>query len=328
MSYKGAKMNRKAFKSIVSQLDSLTYHQKQKLIQELTPSAENESLQLIESHQNSCSSCPHCESKKLHKWGKANGLQRYRCKGCSKTFNSLTDTELSKIQHRDKLMIYAKCLEQGKSIRESAKICKIDPKTAFRWRHKFLASAAKNEPTKMTGIVEADETFFSENCKGSREIKHREPKKRGTPGKKYLGERVPVLIVRDRSGTEADFVFKQIEKEVVHASLRPLMGEELILCTDGNSIYDTFARQEKIPHKRIVSLDKARVVDEIFHIQNLNAYISRLKLWLRKFHGVATRYLEHYLGWRRTIELKKMKVSAKLYLQRALRKKHLQLMQT
>ncbi len=38
------------------------------------------------------------------------------------------------------------------------------------------------------------------------------------------------------------------------------------------------------------------------HINNVNAYHSRLKEWLRPFHGVATKNLPNYLGWRRTLE--------------------------
>ena len=38
------------------------------------------------------------------------------------------------------------------------------------------------------------------------------------------------------------------------------------------------------------------------HINNVNAYHSRLKAWLRRFHGVATRNLPNYLGWRRALE--------------------------
>lgn len=40
----------------------------------------------------------------------------------------------------------------------------------------------------------------------------------------------------------------------------------------------------------------------VYHIQNVNAYDSRLKQWMRRFHGVATKYLENYLGWRRWLE--------------------------
>jgi len=39
-----------------------------------------------------------------------------------------------------------------------------------------------------------------------------------------------------------------------------------------------------------------------FHINNVNAYHSRLKEWLCRFHGVATKNLPNYLGWRRTLE--------------------------
>jgi hypothetical protein len=39
-----------------------------------------------------------------------------------------------------------------------------------------------------------------------------------------------------------------------------------------------------------------------YHIQNVNAYISRLKQWIVRFKGVATHYLPSYLGWRRMIE--------------------------
>ena len=34
------------------------------------------------------------------------------------------------------------------------------------------------------------------------------------------------------------------------------------------------------------------------HVQNVNAYHSRLRAWLRPFHGVATRYLPNYPAWR------------------------------
>ena len=37
------------------------------------------------------------------------------------------------------------------------------------------------------------------------------------------------------------------------------------------------------------------------HINNVNAYHGRLKQWLNRFNGVATKNLPHYLGWRRAL---------------------------
>jgi hypothetical protein len=42
------------------------------------------------------------------------------------------------------------------------------------------------------------------------------------------------------------------------------------------------------------------------HIQNVNAYHSRFKNWLHHFNGVATKYLENYLGWRWAIDLRRI----------------------
>jgi hypothetical protein len=39
-----------------------------------------------------------------------------------------------------------------------------------------------------------------------------------------------------------------------------------------------------------------------FHIQNVNAYHSRLKSGMTRFHGVATRLLPNHLGWSRILE--------------------------
>ncbi|MGE5599373.1 MAG: hypothetical protein ACM3XS_08335, partial [Bacteroidota bacterium] len=40
-----------------------------------------------------------------------------------------------------------------------------------------------------------------------------------------------------------------------------------------------------------------RVVHGIYHIQSVNSYHSRLKTWVRRFNGVATKYLLNYLIW-------------------------------
>ena len=180
----------------------------------------------------------------------------------------------------------------------------------------------------MVGIVEADETFFTESRKGDKHITYRPARKRGKSSKRKKGERVPVLLVRDRNGTVADFVFDEIKQQAVHDCLRPLMSEEIILCSDGSSLYKTFSQEACIGHKRIISNDKVYVVDKIFHIQNLNAYISRLKAWMQRFNGVATKYLDNYLGWRRLLEKQKGNLLNEFCFQQALRRNDQQRMQT
>ena len=79
------------------------------------------------------------------------------------------------------------------------------------------------------------------------------------------------------------------------------MSADVVLCTDGSSALAAAARALGVEHHAI-NLSAGVRVKGAWHVQNVNAYHSRLKSWVRKFNGVATRYLENYLGWFRTLD--------------------------
>jgi hypothetical protein len=81
------------------------------------------------------------------------------------------------------------------------------------------------------------------------------------------------------------------------------------MCSDSAGVYAAFARATGIAHRPLNIQRGPRVVDGVFHIQNVNAYDSRLKGWMRRFHGVAPQYLENYLGWRRMLERQKTAIT-------------------
>jgi len=56
----------------------------------------------------------------------------------------------------------------GLSVREVAKKIGVNTKTAFLWRHRFLIALESQQPSKLSGMVEADETFFLDSFKGQR----------------------------------------------------------------------------------------------------------------------------------------------------------------
>ena len=55
-------------------------------------------------------------------------------------------------------------------------------------------------------------------------------------------------------------------------------------------------------HHEAMNLRAGERVRGPWHIQNVNAYHSRLKGWMHRFRGVATSYLESYLGWFRALD--------------------------
>ena len=71
---------------------------------------------------------------------------------------------------------------------------------------------------------------------------------------------------------------------------------------DGAAVYAAFAGASGVTHYVVHDRAGQWVREVAFHIQNVNACHSRLKNWLARFHGVATKCLVNYLGWRRMLE--------------------------
>ncbi|MGH7042912.1 MAG: IS1595 family transposase [Acetobacteraceae bacterium] len=248
--------------------------------------------------------CPHCDSHDVVRWGKASSLPRYRCKGCRRTFNALTKTPLAHLHKKERWALHTAAMMNGVSTAKAAKRCDVAYTTAFRWRHRFLAALAHDKPTSLSGIVESDETFILESFKGKRSGLARAPRKRGgKPAKTGISaEQIPVLVARDRLGATTDAVLAKLDRVSIVSALSGVVTPANELCCDGGKALLAFARRAGIPVHVLPVPGKPSPQAPHFHINNVNAYHGRLKEWMRRFHGVATKNLPNYLGWRRTLE--------------------------
>jgi len=248
--------------------------------------------------------CPHCDSHEVVRWGRASALPRYRCKACQRTFNALTKTPLAHLRMKDKWGTYATAIVDGITVAKAATRCGMSYKTAFRWRHRFLQSLSGDKPTALSGIVESDETFILESFKGKRSDLPRKARKRGGKSAKrgLSAEQIPVIVARDRNGATTDAVLPKLNRVSIAAALGGVITSANEFCCDGGSAIVAFARMAGIPTHILPAPGKPNPSAPDFHINNVNAYHGRLKEWLRRFHGVATKNLPNYLGWRRTLE--------------------------
>lgn len=85
--------------------------------------------------------------------GQADGLQRYKCRGCGCTFNALTGTPLARLRYRDKWVEQAQAMNDGHSVRKAAAAMDVHRTTAFRWRHRFLALPRDVKAVKLAGVA-------------------------------------------------------------------------------------------------------------------------------------------------------------------------------
>jgi transposase-like protein len=266
--------------------------------------ADPSSVANIGQHKVAVTGCPHCGEAEMVRWGKASGLPRYRCKACARTFNALTKTPLAKLRMREKWSSQADAMIDGVSIAKAARRCGVHYTTAFRWRHRFLAALSGDKPKTLAGIVESDETFILESFKGKRSGMPRKARKRGgTSAKRGLSaEQIPVIVARDRQGATTDAVLPRLNRASIAAALEGVVTPANAFCCDGGGAIVAFARRAGIAAHVLPRPGKPDPLAPDFHLNNVNAYHGRLKEWLRRFHGVATKNLPNYLGWRRALE--------------------------
>ncbi len=290
-------MKQDDFDQLATAIDALSPNQRHQLLERLLhPETIPAIVAHLEQHLQSNLRCPKCSHDQIHRWGTLKGLQRYRCRGCHKTFTALTDTPLARLRKRELWMEYAQSMLNSEVLRTAAARCRIHLTTAFLWRHRFLKLADYLNANELTGIVEADQTMFRESFKGQRKVTKRPVRKRGNDNKRDA-KWVPVLVARDRSAGEADFVLEHFTLKNVEQHLLPLLSRDIVLCTDGHLTFEVFTGKHHLKHQVLNASAGERVKASAFHIQGVNSYHQRLKGWIQRFHGVATKYLPHYLGW-------------------------------
>jgi len=299
-------MRNHEFRQIIHSIFNLTGTQKRELLDVVKSELNRTQTEtMIEDIKGEVTCCPHCGSNAIQRWGRSSGLQRFKCKEaeCGSTFNPLTGTPFARLRYRSRWIQNLEGMQYGLSITKMAEIMGVARTTAFRWRHRFLAAATAARPEELSGIIEADETFFTESFKGNQTISKRKSRKRGKQGdKRSTADKIAVLIVKDRSGVTTDYVLGEHSNDAIIEKLEPIVNKDSILCSDGAHAYRNFAKKHNITHHRLIALDGNRVIGKEYHIQNVNGYTGRLKTWMGRFNGVGTAYLGNYLGWRRFLE--------------------------
>ena len=293
-------MRNNTFSKLLQQLKSLTPFQKERVEETLH---HTDAIDTLSKAIESPRSCPHCASIHYQKWGVRSNLSRYYCSDCKRTFNALTGTPLARLRHKEKWMDFSNDLIESKSIRESARYCNVNKDTTFRWRHRMLNNPKSLGSKHLHGIVEFDETYFLESHKGEQHLK-RKPRKRGGKASQrgVSSEQTAVLVARDRNGNTMDAIlFKSNQKTLAEVML-PVIDKDALLYSDTKRSYKSFAKTNHLILKTVNGSINEHVKEGIYHIQNVNAYDSRLKSWIKRFNGVATKYLESYLAWMRLLD--------------------------
>ena len=290
-------MERREFRVWLAEVDGLSDRQREEAARVLAEPASLASiLALLEARIDETRRCPHCATEGAVIRGRSNGLRRYHCRGCGRTFNALTGTPLARLRKKETWAAFADGLSAGDTVKAAAARCGVAGPTSFRWRHRFLA-AVTSGAVKLKGIVEADETYVLTSQKGARKL-DRKPRKRGGRARKrgLSKEQVPILVATDRSGTTLTRVLPDVSATAIAEQLEAAIERDAMLVTDGASFFPACARSLGITHEPLNHSAGERRRGEL-HLNTVNSRHERFKSFLRSRRGVATRYLDSYLAW-------------------------------
>ena len=263
-----------------------------------------------------CPICPRCGSARVQRWGKVDGVQRLRCRGCARTFNPLTGTPLARLRRRGLWLEHARVLEAGLSLRRGAETLGVHYNTTLRWRHRWLERPREQMARRFTGAVAAEIVTF-EPCAHQPRGWIRVALPADQAPVVPAGDRPPpagavtVLMFRDQRGARADAILTA----PASAGLEPIL-DALVdpagnrLCNDGRPANRASWATLGIAH----SFSRSNPSDQ----RRLVACRRRLQSWMHRFAGVSTHRLANYLGWRRLLEAPGGRLAPARWLDRAL----------
>ena len=180
---------------------------------------------------------------------------------------------------------------EGKSLRASASEVGKSLRTSFNWRHKILAAIKSLQGgISFSGIVEADELLMKYSEKGR---KFRSRKEYEIAKIKKLPI-VDVVVMTDREG---NVLFIQLgRKKVTYSQIRDELSHRV---TDSNLICvkqkKVFKKAEKGTKSKKVVVYKTQISRGVYSVQVVDKHINDFKVWLRRFRGVDTKYMQSYL---------------------------------
>lgn len=303
-------MENQLFQRFVSSMDALNTAQ-YRILKERISQRDEKRKTALKLSQNKRTICPRCKGSDLILWGDRSDLQRYMCTGCKRTFNELTNTPLARLRKKGKWLKFCECLLNGYSVRKAAEVCSIHRNTAFKWRHRFLQNPKLVTPKVLAGVVELIDYQLPYSTKGAKSKEKNTNKSvisSGSSSEPQLSEspekpkKVTVIIARDRNKNTSDKIIGSLSSRELSNHFTPLINKDVLLCSNSKIPYEELSKATGLQHGKLKVEEGLTEYKDVVHINNLTNYVADLRKWMERFRGVATKYLDAYLGWYRNME--------------------------
>lgn len=243
--------------------------------------------------------CPCCGDVDVYQMkdrhtGERNKDYRWRCRGCSKLYTVRTgmifEESLIPLHKWARAMWEAASAKNGISALEMSRKVQVSYKSALFMMHRIRYAMAQDhspEP-KLTGTVEADETYVGG--------KPRYPAKK--KGKNPLYPKTPVFAVVQRGGDVRASIMATVTGENVKAALLARVDRSADLLTDDLNVYrgvgSPFNSHRTVNHS---AREYVNAADPTSHTNTIEGFFSRVKRQLNgTYHAVSREHLHRYVA--------------------------------
>jgi len=292
-------------KDIIKDLDAVTIIKfKNYLVENISNMCltKNSNAKIISNFKGKNLFCHNCGCK-IYKNGKTkNGVQKYICSGCKKTFSETTNTTTyhSKLPFEIWKNVIDNLLN-GFSVRRIAEENNISVLTSFRLRHKVLNSLESFiDNIKLSGSIQSDEKYVSINLKGTKPNKMpRFSKKRTSTKSPYTGISHHKICIVSSIDENDNLLLKitglgRCTTQMIEDSLGKKIKNATDISADSASAYQKFCKAHNLKLKTVPS---GFYSNNETNIAEINGVHSQLETWFSKFRGISTRHLQEYLNW-------------------------------
>ena len=231
--------------------------------------------------------CIRCGSKKI---SRIKTRDQFDCDGCNYQFSVRAGT----IFHDSHLPLWKWFLavyvmgesKKGISANQLKRMLGVSYKTAWYLCHRIRAAMTEMQPERLSGIVEADETYT-----GNAPMRFG----RHLPGRSTGGNKAAIIGAVERGGRVRLKVSEHVDRKALHAFLRSVIDDETeAIYTDDFTAYDGIAdggmRHQTVTHS------KRQWVQGDVHTQTMEDVWSLFKRSvLGSYHHLSVKHLQAYL---------------------------------
>ena len=240
------------------------------------------------------------KGKTLKSGRKVGPRELFKCKACRRQFTVTKGTifEDSHIPLRTWLVVMYRMCSSKKSVsaRQIEREFGLSHRAAWFMCHRIRWAMTDKNPPKLSGTVEADETYVGGKLRGH--SKHRQVEGKGETMKASMtatwAKRTPVFGMVERGGRVRAKVMKPVTQDAIEREVfNGVDRSKTHLMTDAFPIYSNM--EKMLPHD-VIRHESEYVRGEV-HTQNIESFWAVLKRGLiGTYHHVDAAYLHQYVG--------------------------------